>query len=98
MKIFSIAAIALISLASCKKKYYCDCQVQYSYDTGSGMAVETWHDDGAAYSKKMYKKTAQSSCDAEKASIQKTFINVLTDNGNYPMEPTDILSTTCTLK
>jgi hypothetical protein len=91
-------AIAMLSLASCKKAYTCACTSTWSYTIGSTSYTDTYDDDAAVYSKKMSKKTAQAACDAEKASVEKTFQNAITENGQYPMDSGESLSTTCTLK
>ena len=92
------AVIAVASFASCKKAYTCACTTTVTSPNylGTGTTTNVYNDDAAAYGKKMNKKTAQSACDAEKASMEQTFKNAETSNGQYTS--TSVSTVDCTLK
>ncbi len=93
LKLFTFV-FATIFFSSCKKDYTCACTTYY---TMNGFSM-VWEDDNASYNKKMNKKTAQSSCDAEKASMEKSAQNLFTNNGANPMPAGESVTVKCTLK
>lgn len=98
MKKLFIPVALVLSLASCKKAYTCSCSTVYTYDDGAGYSTETWADDDKVYSAKMSKKAATAACDAEKASLEKSFNNAITDNGQYTLGAGESIVSSCTLK
>lgn len=99
MKKYLIVLFSVLALASCKKKYTCDCSTVVSESRGGGTTnyLFTFPADKKQYSEKMTKKQAEAACEHQQNAIETVFKNGYKGSSNYVIVSGDIVVTTCSL-
>jgi len=82
-----------------KKIYTCSCNTTLTYkNSPTSYATEIFPGDKSAMDQKLTKKQATAACAHQQTAIQTNLTNGWTDNGKYPLEPGESITTECLVK
>lgn len=82
-------------LLSCKKEYNCNCVTTIVY-TSSGN-TDNYYSSTKSISSKLTEKQATAVCDREESSINETYVDLASNNGNWN-PPNFSASTSCKIQ
>lgn len=98
LNLILILSPILISFASCKKNYTCNCNTSYTFqNTSGGFTNIIIPANGTSYNEKMTEKKAKAACMHEQASIRTDFTNGITGNGQYSLVLGESVVTSCSI-
>lgn len=80
---------------SCKKEYNCTCVTTLVY-AGSGN-VDNFYSNTKPISSKLTEKQAKSVCEREESSVNETYVDLASNNGNWNV-PNFSASTSCKIQ
>lgn len=96
--LFFLAGTLAISLVSCKKKYTCTCNTNYTFkNSGGGLTTIIIPAKNETYSQKMTEKQARAACRHEATTIESNFQNGITGSGYYSLQDGESIDTSCGL-
>ena len=98
MKKIIFLIIIASAFSACKKTYTCSCQTTESYP-GSAGYPSTYYEStpDISYTKQMTKRKATAACEHEGKSINQTYVNIKTNNGQSNLVGVSF-NTECKLK
>jgi hypothetical protein len=93
-----LVCLAIISFG-CKKGRVCECTTTWTfqYSNGSGYDTRIYPSDASPYTKGLTKKQALRACDNQRATINLSFTDLITDHGSDPLKPGEKIETECIL-
>jgi hypothetical protein len=97
-KTLLLAVLAVLSLASCRKQYTCNCVFTITSNNNGSTTTSQYRNTSTTYSEKMKKEKADAACDHEAIAVQSTYTALFTNNGTIPPDPSLNYNTTCTLQ
>jgi hypothetical protein len=81
MKQIIFFSVLILTFSSCKKEYNCRCSTTVLF--GNSFSQNTYPSKNVAMNKKMTEKQAKAVCAHEAESINATYTNFITNNGNW---------------
>jgi hypothetical protein len=94
MKNILLLFIIVVFISSCKKKYNCHCSTTI---ITASLTQEYYVSKTKPMDAKMNKYQAKAVCDHEAENIKTTYVNLITNNGNYSSNGTKV-TTNCILE
>ncbi|MGE0568174.1 MAG: hypothetical protein AB7O73_09510 [Bacteroidia bacterium] len=91
-KLFLLSII--FAFTFCKKQYNCHCRTDVTFPSQNN---SSYYSNTTKLTKKVSKKQAEAICAREEESINETFIDFFTNNGNWSQGGYNA-STKCTVK
>ena len=99
MKTVAFFIFLSVFLFSCRKDRICECTTTWTfkYSSGNGYDTRIFPSDSKTYNQRFTKSQAINACKHQRASVQTSFEDIITDHGADPLVSGEKIETECDL-